>query len=111
MDIDSAFKVAKAANLTKRQYEMRMACEERFEAWRKLLPSPKLHPNRQVTVMTPVGMATYIYCINCGRPGGAVTNDLPDVCYLCDACAATHGGLPVPEIPEAFVRPSSQKEK
>lgn len=42
-----------------------------------------------------------MYCLHCGKPGGAVTagvpaalrND-PGLIYICDACHDTFGGLP-----------------
>ena len=95
------------AEETTRAVEIRMACEERFEAWRKLLPDSRCR-NRQRQRWSPLGLVTEIFCMNCGRSGGAVSNDVPDVFYVCRDCAATHGGLPVPEVPEELIRP--QKE-
>jgi hypothetical protein len=91
-------------NATKQEYEIRMAREERFEAWRRLIPDSRCQrtTDRQI-VATPMGLVQRIYCINCGQSGGAVTysSELPDVTYICKSCAATHGGLPIPEIPDA----------
>ena len=91
-------------NETKRDREIRMAYEERFDAWRRLLPSSRM-TTKHATVMSPIGMVELIYCINCGRGGGAVTANVPDVMYLCQSCADTHGGLPAPEIPAELVQP------
>ena len=84
-----------------RDRELRMACEERFEAWRKLLPDSRLR-NRHISLPSPIGEVVPIFCLNCGTSGGAVTKhpDLPEVVYICRSCAETHGGLPVPSIPE-----------
>ncbi len=45
-----------------------------------------------------------IFCVNCGEPRGYVTTNIPCVLFLCDECFETYGGLPLPEIPEAYVR-------
>lgn len=52
-----------------------------------------------------LGWMERIFCISCGADGGMVTRDsVPHVSYLCNKCFETHGGLPLPEIPEALVR-------
>src|SRR5213592_4827873 len=94
------------------ELEVRMAAEERFEAWRKLLPDSRLREqHRQVAVMTPIGPAILIFCLNCGRPGGAVREDCPFAFYICPSCAETHGGLPAPEIPEELMRPLTARKE
>ena len=93
---------------TPRDRDIRMAYEERFEAWRKLLPDSRLR-TRATTIASPIGQVTRVYCINCGRPCGAVTT-LPDpsvAIFLCQSCAERYGTLPVPEIPPDLI---AQKE-
>lgn len=87
---------------TRQQYEVRMANEERFAAWRKLVGDSRLRHVR-ITVPSPIGEVVRLYCLNCGRTGGAVTADLSDAVYICRDCAATHGGLPLPEIPSGLI--------
>lgn len=89
---------------TKDDLEQRMVRTERFDTWRKFLGDSR--PQRTTaTIQSPMGELLRIYCLNCGKPGGAVTANVPYVLYLCDPCAATHGGLPLPEIPPDLVRP------
>ena len=90
---------------TKREFEIRMANEDRFAAWRKLTPDSRLR-NRQITLPSPMGDVQPVFCINCGCPQGAVTTspNLPDVVFICRSCAETHGGLPIPEVPDAEIR-------
>lgn len=90
---------------TRRDYEIRMACEDSFEAWRKLAGNSRCQTPllKGMTVDSPIGQVTRIYCLNCGVPGGAVTPSLIDAIFICPSCAATHGGLPVPELPAGLI--------
>jgi hypothetical protein len=46
-----------------------------------------------------------VFCANCGCDGGLVMEDwAAHIFYLCAECAVKHGGLSIPEIPEAVVR-------
>ncbi len=85
-------------------YEKRMAQAEAFDAWKRLMGDSRCR--EQVLVPSPIGLVVRLYCLNCGRPGGAVRADPQrgEALYICRECAATHGGLTLPEIPrEAFV--------
>ena len=82
--------------------ERRLAAEERFAAWRKLVGDSRCQ-DRRITVPSPIGEVVRLYCLNCGRRGGAVTADLSEAIYICPSCAATHGGLPAPEIPNDLI--------
>jgi hypothetical protein len=107
MDKDDVWKANKNL-LTPAELEAHMAREERFQAFWKYLPTSKLR-NQSITVPLPIGdgEGVPIFCINCGRPHGAVTKEAAEngCVYICRPCAATHGGLPVPEVPEEMVRP------
>ena len=91
-------------NETASDREVRMAFEDCFEVWRKLVPDSRLN-NRSITISSPMGELQPIFCINCGRPNGAVTTgpELPEVTFICPPCAERHGGLPVPEVPENLI--------
>lgn len=52
-----------------------------------------------------------MYCLHCGKPGGAVTADVPaslrndpGLIYICDACAGTFGALPASAVSFAHRR-------
>ena len=46
-----------------------------------------------------------VFCVNCGADGGAVTKEwTTHIFYLCEGCAKRWGHLPLPEVPEAWVR-------
>ena len=105
MDIDIVFKENQGL-LTTAEPDAHMAHEERMQAFWKFLPTAKLR-NQAITVPSPLGDVVPIFCINCGAPGGAVTQHAAEngVVHICRSCAATHGGLPVPEVPDELVRP------
>lgn len=51
--------------------------------------------------VTPNGQLAKVYCLNCGKPGGAVSGHIPPalrgdpgVIYICLECDAKMGGLP-----------------
>lgn len=55
--------------------------------------------------VTPDGQLTKVYCLNCGKPGGAVSAELPPflrndpgVVYVCVECEASLGPLPLQAI-------------
>jgi hypothetical protein len=86
---------------SKGDYERRMERAGLFEAWRKSIPDSRMREVR-LTRMTPLGEVELLFCLNCGAGGGAVKVDPARnlvAQYICQACAATHGGLPVPEVP------------
>jgi hypothetical protein len=75
-----------------------------YDAWKKLLPDSRLERPRH-TIRGPLGSMEECFCVNCGRPGGFVTEDaVESVVYLCEACVFTHGHLPLPQIPDDLVR-------
>lgn len=45
-----------------------------------------------------------VFCVNCGASGGACTKDTTHILYLCEPCSQKWGKLPLPEVPEEFVR-------
>lgn len=60
---------------------------------------------RATTVVRGCMLMERVFCANCGADGGLITAEWsPHVFYLCDACAETHGKLPLPEVPEKTVR-------
>ena len=62
-------------------------------------------------VSHPLGYMDRVYCVNCGRPGGLVTHDwIEYIFYLCDNCAETYGGLPLPEVPWEHEQEIIQRE-
>ena len=89
---------------TRKERERRLERASLFEAWRKLIPDSRMKTKR-LEVMTPLGMAVLIFCINCGRGGGAITTNIPFADYQCPACLERFGPLPLPQIPEELVRP------
>lgn len=87
---------------SRQQYEIRMAAEERFAAWRKVVGDSRCK-DRTITVPSPIGQVIRLYCLNCGARGGAVTPDIPDAVYICRDCASRYGGLPMPEVPKGLI--------
>lgn len=52
-----------------------------------------------------LGWMERVFCVNCGKDGGMVSKDwAAHIFYLCDACAQTHGHLPLMEIPPAVAK-------
>ena len=55
--------------------------------------------------ITPNGRLQKVYCLNCGKPGGAVSAGIPaflrgdpGVIYVCDACDGKLGSLPAQAV-------------
>lgn len=47
-------------------------------------------------LITPDGQNEAIYCLSCGKSSGYVTRELPPgVIFVCDACTARSGPLPL----------------
>ncbi len=76
-----------------------------------LLPDPPKYLGRghdldsrlQRPKMTSDGTLERMYCVSCGAPSGWVTTEVVSIAtYVCLACTATHGPLPLPrlDIPE-----------
>jgi hypothetical protein len=55
------------------------------------------------TFCGPKGIMAKVYCVNCGKDGGAVTAESP-ILYLCETCAEKYGGFALPEIPEEEIK-------
>lgn len=72
---------------------------------REELPEARRSHHRP-TICGPCGIMAEVFCVNCGKAGGLITEDWAEhVFYLCDKCAEKWGKLPdVVEIPEAVVR-------
>jgi hypothetical protein len=52
-------------------------------------------------VVGPGGLRLHaIFCLSCGKRAGLSLPHTTFISYICDDCAATHGGLPTPEIAE-----------
>jgi hypothetical protein len=72
----------------------------------RALPDARALRSRNEKTHKLLGWMEEIFCVNCGTSGGMITKDwAKHVTYLCDDCVHTHGALPIPEIPEALVRP------
>jgi hypothetical protein len=93
-----------------KNYERRMEQAAVYEAWRKLTGDSRCQDRRRITVPSPIGEVVRLYCLNCGRRGGAVTADLSEAIYICPSCAATHGGLPAPEIPRELILDNPEED-
>ncbi len=109
MDIDVVYRENRGL-LTPEELEAHMAREDGIRAFWKSLASSLLR-NKDITRPSPIGNVYPIFCLNCGCPQGAVTQAAVDngaVC-LCRSCAATHGGLPLPEVPDALIRPRREE--
>ena len=60
---------------------------------------------RRTDAVGPYGMRyDLVFCVNCGANGGAATKDTTHILYLCEGCCEKWGKLPLPEIPESWVR-------
>lgn len=74
------------------------------------LPDCRLSQRRDKTVVhNTVRLGRMImervFCANCGCDGGLVTADWsPHVFYICEECFLVHGGVGLPQIPDADVR-------
>lgn len=60
------------------------------------------------TIRSPYGELEPVFCLHCRKKAGYTTPGTP-IIHICDDCAATHGGLPLPEVPaeEVLVEPSA----
>ena len=57
------------------------------------------------TICGPLGIMAQVYCVNCGRDGGLVTEEWAEqVFYLCDKCAERKGMPGQTEVPDEAVR-------
>lgn len=66
------------------------------------LPDARLSSTNRNTFCGPVGLMSRVFCVNCGAPGGAVTEEwASEVFYLCDSCADKLGPLPCLQVPDA----------
>ena len=58
------------------------------------LDSRVIDPSKRGSVPTPWGPASRVYCVNCHRRGGIITEQWASVViWLCDDCFYTHGHL------------------
>lgn len=55
-------------------------------------------------IRTPRGMATPVYCVNCGKQFGFAYASTEFILYICDACEKAGGALPLPVVDEEYVR-------
>lgn len=57
-------------------------------------------------VETPWGGASRIYCVNCYRPGGIITDEAYGlIIWLCDDCFFTKGSIPgLEEVEENTIK-------
>jgi hypothetical protein len=79
-----------------------------YECWQRLLPDSRLARPRH-TIRGPLGSMEQCFCVNCGRSGGFVTEAAIDhIFYLCDDCVLKHGDLPMPKVPDEWVRGPQQ---
>ena len=73
------------------------------------LPDSRLTNANRPLVRGPLGLMEQVFCANCGRNGGLVTQEWAEwVFYLCDSCAKSHGDIPNPVVPDAIVRGQSE---
>lgn len=58
------------------------------------------------TVCSEVGIASQVYCVNCGAGGGQITEQWAEhVFYLCDKCAEKYGEVAgAVKIPDNVVK-------
>lgn len=55
-------------------------------------------------IRTPHGLATPVFCANCGMPNGFAYVDTSHIFYLCNDCEEKHGLLDLPTVDEDYVR-------
>jgi hypothetical protein len=70
------------------------------------LPDSRLSHHR-TTFCGPVGLMSKVFCANCGKSGGAVTEEWAEhIFFICDACAEKGcGSIPgAVQIPEEVVK-------
>lgn len=69
------------------------------------LPDARLSTTNRKTICGPVGIMSRVYCVNCGGPGGLVTEDwCQSIFFLCDKCAEKYGEIDgAVEVPEEVV--------
>ena len=73
------------------------------------LPDSRPHDQRG-QIRTPAGLATPVFCINCGGQFGFAFVDTAAIIYVCDECEGRHGGLPLPVVDEDYVRARNKEE-
>lgn len=72
----------------------------------------RLTTRRQPVYHKVLGYVDAVFCLNCGRPYGYVTQGTESIVVVCEPCAKTHGGLPMPEMTqEDLDRIGFQKEE
>jgi hypothetical protein len=76
-----------------------------IEAAKATFPDSRSKEDRG-QIATPYGLASKVYCADCGRFSGYVFGDVSLMFYLCNSCDKTGTGidLPVidPEVLKAF---------
>lgn len=73
------------------------------DLWKDLPDARRSH--HRPTRCGPCGIMAEVYCVNCGKSGGLITEEwAAHVFYLCDKCAETYGSIPLPEVPEHLLR-------
>jgi len=58
---------------------------------------------KRVTRHKRLGVIVAIFCINCGKRGGMVTEEVDQIIYLCQTCSDKYGQLPLPEAPDPTI--------
>jgi hypothetical protein len=75
------------------------------------LPDARLADRSFGTIRGPGGNYEPVFCVYCGRRGGAVTAKWAEhIFYVCDECVRTHGSPPCEEVPENVVRANVKAE-
>jgi len=82
-----------------------------YEKWWAALPDARMTGPKKRIAYGPLGPMEPVFCVNCGRHHGWVTQAFIDhFLILCDACFETHGHLPMPQVPPEIERAIIQKE-
>jgi len=59
-------------------------------------------------IRTPHGLATPVYCVNCGKAQGYTYASTEFMFYLCDDCDKHGTGLDLPVVDERAVRDAAR---
>jgi len=78
-----------------------------LDALKKALPDSRPREQRG-QIRTPHGLASPIYCANCGKFKGYVFVSTEFMFYLCDDCDRFGNGLEIPIVDEQTVKAVNQ---
>jgi hypothetical protein len=73
------------------------------------LPDARLRKCNRKTFQGQFGLMSRVYCVNCGKPGGMITEELAATVYLvCDNCVDRMGAVPgAVQVPDHIIQENS----